>query len=399
MKDVSSKNKIVKNAIQKFIKYGGYEKVKLCERFFPKQLNQNLEGSIAVMEVMLNMTEKKIKRGGFKDKDFTATSCNKNILEESNDDIKSAVLTDALKILRCNKLIILKRENEYGEHGYTVNRVIFYKDVRFKLKQASILSDMARLMISFIRSDAKITADNFFRELDKLIGYILKLPKEHNTYSDMEFNIYKSIANGDLFDIIIKENKPLGIKPLSVNIDEDRKKLVYRSSHSALGSKKTMEVSFSDITSIKTKDKTVVENTMDIAMFSNQVQLPIIEDTTAKEIEVILAVNLIAYEYFYNIDIFETMELITDIQEIEKIYWEYGVKGNEKLYLENSSAKPSADYFLIRATDTLERITHTIGQNLQYIKVISPQIVQEEVKKNIKLFLKNSFDTFPQKPQ
>lgn len=400
MADLNIKNEVIQKAIETFVSYGSHKNVKLCKRFFPTRVNQNLEGSIAVMEAMFNLRlQKKILREDIDEYPFKKTKYKDIIFEPKSNKIKKTVLTDSLKILRCNKLIVLKKTNKEGEHGYIINKNIFFKNVRYKLKQASILSDMTRLMISYIKSDATLTADNYFRELDKLIAYILQLPKEHNEYGEMEKNIYKAIANEGFIDIVIQGKKPVSIKPLSVNIDESNKKLIYISENMSINSKKTLEVRFSDIDSISTEDGKIYENTIHMSMFNYQRNFSSDLDTKNKPIEVLLSVNTIAYEYFYNIDMFETMRIITDKREIENTYKEFGVDTNERLYIETNAPKQSANYFLIRATDTIDNITQVIQQNLQYTKVISPYDVQKEVKNRIELFLKNSFDTFPEKPQ
>ena len=351
------KNKIIEEATSRFLMFGSKEQMSLCQRFFPKKPNKNLDGSLYVFLTLVKMNQNRVQRQQLEEhhsKNFYYDyQFNEDIFE--NDRIKKNILTDALKILRCNKLIVKDKD------GYRINNILIYKGVRYQLKDKEIFTKIVPLMFGYIRTDARLTADNYFRELDKLISYILLLPKLHNKYYNLEENIYQASEDEVKMEITLKgKSKSIRITPISVEIDKQKmKKLHYK-----LGSSENVRSEFFDN----------IEN----------VFYP-----KKEKIDTIFSVNNLLYQHFTNIQHFEEMELYTSKEDMEEVAKKYNINF-KKLYLNKDSSKKSVDFFIVKARDTKDNIVNILQQNLQYIQVLQPYSVQKSLQDNIKVFEKNS---------
>ncbi|NOR57483.1 MAG: hypothetical protein GQ474_03060 [Sulfurimonas sp.] len=350
------KNKIINNALQVFKQYRTPKMQSLCSRFFPKKENKNLIASTAIMKLIFDkyfevynkpivFYKKKLVAHKFKDTSkitYRADTSSKH-KNNNSDCMVDTLLIDALKILRCNKLILLNRQE------YILNLKYFYYQVRYRIKDNEVLKDMTPLMLSYLKNNIELSPHNFFQELDKLLKYILQPPKSHNKKIDLEYSIYKSIANNDTIHIIVN-GTTIEINPLSIDINGVYKELVYEN----LESSKIEKNQLSNI-SLSTATINIKES--------------------AKE-KVTLAVNKTLFDYFHNLDIFEYM----DFKDTKHI--------NIKLH-DKDSPTEYADIFILEVEDTVDKIVSIVQQNFQDIKVLSHSVVKETIKANLEQYRKN----------
>lgn len=109
-----------------------------------------------------------------------------------------------------------------------------------------------------------------------------------------------------------------------------------------------------------------------------------------KNVEVVLAVNIIAYELFYKTQPLANQELIIDPIEIAEVLTQYEISSHRMFHI-HTSEKPSADMFIVRAEDNLDNIIDVVQRNMQYIFIITPHDeVSQTIKNNYTLFIKNN---------
>lgn len=106
-------------------------------------------------------------------------------------------------------------------------------------------------------------------------------------------------------------------------------------------------------------------------------------------VEIALAVNTIALDYFKAINVFEEMKIYTEKKEIEEQMNIYEASF-KKLFFTSSAKKPIATYFLLKAEDEAGLILKVIQENLHYLKIINaPEGLKMELSERINVFLKN----------
>lgn len=110
----------------------------------------------------------------------------------------------------------------------------------------------------------------------------------------------------------------------------------------------------------------------------------------------LFAVNMLIYDYFKEFDVFPGMTIIPiSIQterDRENFKETYGIEA-QRLFLSDTSANPSANYFLVDAEDEANRLLKVVQENLQYIKILRKydgESLIEELNKRIEIYRKNA---------
>lgn len=108
----------------------------------------------------------------------------------------------------------------------------------------------------------------------------------------------------------------------------------------------------------------------------------------------LFAVNMLIYDYFKEFDVFQKMTIIPVSIEANRddFIERYGIEA-QRLFLSDTSATPSANYFLVDAEDEANRLLKVIQENLQYIKILPKydgEWLIEELNKRIEIYRKNS---------
>lgn len=376
--DIEMINKYLDDKISSYLHFKDAKKMKLCQRFFSTKPNKSYKNSLEVLEFLIDF------------KSDLQGICDSL---EDNEFTKS-LINDALKILKCHDLIDQKEKKSVY---YPTNKK-WVKDARYKLKDKKILITLAELLLSFVKANIDNEPSDFFDTIDKLIEFILKRSVSHNVNYELEAAIYTAISYKKNIDVIIKATgKKIEIKPKNIKITfnqttgKDSKDLIY----SIAGTSQEKQISLSEITLYSSNNayqaSTPVKS--NVSVVSNY--LTIQDEIKPRKVEttnVILAVNYLLYEYFVNIDVFEDMEIITDLAYIETLQMEY-IKENRaefnKLILTHDSVTPSADFFLLKIRDEHDFIAQEIQKNMQYIKIIHPLSMYDAIKENMTIFLKN----------
>lgn len=249
--------------------YGTNSQKNLCERFFKAEEKITHKTSVALLQHMLEhqatlsfkredlidgetkitdeifeMSDadyaKKVNRAARKDKGISAKKLTKNEQEQEYDKAKEQFrgmrITEALKILRCNRLI--KKEGSQ----YSLNKVLWSKGVVYRIKHYQTLANLSNLMFSYIKNEAYLGPNDFFKETDKLIGAVIKPSIKHNLLFQRELYIARQIE--DKGTVSIQErNLEVEVFPLAVEIGESGKYFTYEEAKSS----KTGEASLSSV--------------------------------------------------------------------------------------------------------------------------------------------------------
>jgi hypothetical protein len=378
-------NNYLDEKINSYLYFEDIKKMKLCQRFFSTKSNSSYINSLEILELLIS---------------------NKLNFQQICEELKYSEATissinDSLKILKCHNLI---DQNQKKSSYYPTNEK-WVEDARYKLKNSEILAALAKLLLSFVKANIDNEPSDFFGTIDKLIEFILRRPIFHNVNYELETAIYKAIEKNKTIEIIIKATgKTIKIEPEDIKIviheDEaqDDKILIY----SPTGTSQNEQISLSEIMLYSSHNVAQTSSTSAHANpnVSNYATFSINQDSIkqkeVKETNAILAVNYLLYEYFVNIDVFEDMEIITDFTYIETLQMEYIKKNHtefKKLIFSHDSLAPSADFFLLKIKDDYDFIAQEIQKNLEYIKIIYPVSMNDTIKENMIVFLKNEIIT------
>lgn len=108
------------------------------------------------------------------------------------------------------------------------------------------------------------------------------------------------------------------------------------------------------------------------------------------KVKVVLAVNVILYEFFQKIQPLNNQEIITDSTEIINILEQYEISSH-RIFHEVTSEKPSVDIFIVKASDDIYNIIDVVQRNMEFIMVITHRgEIIETIKDNYALFMKNN---------
>lgn len=397
-------NNYLDEKINSYTHFQDIKKMKLCQRFFSIKSNRSYINSLEVLEYIIVNDDKK--------------STLQILFKNLNHKVSSkSLINDALKILRCHNLVKQNIDKESKKNSstqtedqkkesstYCPTDDEWVKNAKYKLKDKKILRTLAKLLLSFVKADVGNKPSFFFDTIDKLIDFILKRSIFHNANYELETAIYKAIEQKTKIEVIIKAtSKKIEIEPYEIKIifnktaGKDSKNLIYF----IAGTSQEKQISLSEIMLYSSYNAAQASSTSAHANpnVSNYATFSINQDSIkqkeVKKTDAILAVNYLLYEYFVNIDVFEEMEIITDLAYIEILEREFGGYINEnraefkKLIFSHDSLTPSADFFLLKIKDDYDFIAQEIQKNLEYIKVIYPTSMNDTIKENMTVFLKN----------
>lgn len=214
---------ILEDLEKTYSRYGSIEQKSLCERFFRKSLNKNFDASVGVLKAILvdSTLENRKDIEGF---EFNENEGNEKMLDEEcldNGRIKSTILTEALRILRCTKLLRL------DGRVYSINTKLWQEEVRYRFKKNTVLSNIAPLILSYVRNDVTFTPNEFFKKLDPLVSHALKPASYHNDVFKKEAHVYWAMGEQESIIIKVSETQTIEIDPIAIEIDEGQKWIRY----------------------------------------------------------------------------------------------------------------------------------------------------------------------------
>jgi hypothetical protein len=240
------KEQILNDLEEAYGTYGTPKQKNLCERFFPKKESLNTIASAGVLRTMLRNPDLKTRNQLLEHTYITKAGDNFEIdelclLKDENDTskllgIKPTLLTDALKILRCSKLIRLDKRS------YSINWELWHNDdVRYKLQDNKLFVSLAPIMVEYLRSSVKRTPNDFVKSIDPVVSYVLLPTFKHNETYKQEKKVYQAMENMEMVKITLKDGATVEGYPLAVRIKKEEKWVEYEGED---GKKQTVPISW-----------------------------------------------------------------------------------------------------------------------------------------------------------
>lgn len=226
--------------------YGTPKQKNLCERFFPKKESLNTIASAGVLRTMLRNPDLKTRNQLLGHTYVTKAGDNFEIdelclLKDENDTskllgIKPTLLTDALKILRCSKLIRLDKRS------YSINWELWHNgDVRYKLQDNKLFVSLAPIMVEYLRNNVRRTPNDFVKSFDPVVSYVLLPMYKHNKTYQQEKKVYQAMENMEMIEIKLQDGSIVEGDPMAVKIKKEEKWLEYEGED---GKKQTVPISW-----------------------------------------------------------------------------------------------------------------------------------------------------------
>jgi len=229
--------------------YGAPKQKNLCERFFPKKESLNTLASAGVLRTMLRNPDLKT-RNQLLGHTYVTKEEGENfeldescLLQEEDEKgnkkilgIKPTLLTDALKILRCSKLIRLHKRS------YSINWELWLNDdVRYKLHDNNLFVSLAPIMVEYLRNSVKRTPNDFVKSIDPVVSYVLLPTFKHNETYKQEKKVYQAMERFEMVEIKLENGSIVEGDPMAVKIKKEEKWLEYEDED---GKKRTVPMSW-----------------------------------------------------------------------------------------------------------------------------------------------------------
>lgn len=287
-------------------------------------------------------------------------------------------LNDALKFLKCNRLVTF----EHARYGW--NRDRWFEKQRYVIKQPSTLKLLLPFLVSFYKQEKDVNFPMFFDRVDNLLKNFTQASQKHNPNADIEKKIFDAIKQEKNIFIKNPENldEVIKVKPIRIEFDDGLKTAVFEE----VSSGDELTIALDEIQQYwidNPSKQTPSQNAIKTFTTSQDMYV-----SNAKYTNVVLMVNTILFEYFDNTQPLNNQELILNPIEIENELnsMDYSLR---RLYTDYTDEIQSANVFILKATDEVSKAISVVQQNLQYIKVLEPSDIINEIIKNIQVFKLN----------
>lgn len=168
-----------------------------CSRFFPKYDSKSLQATIEVLQEISRQNE---SNNIIKDKKALALQCES--LSDDDNSYNASLLTDALKILRCNQLI---RTNTTS---IKINFDDWFADgIRYDIRDYRVLQYLIPLLIPYVKTSRDKSVYDFFDKIGDIVSYFTATVLSHNPNAETEKNIFGFIESEKVFTIVSPKNK------------------------------------------------------------------------------------------------------------------------------------------------------------------------------------------------
>lgn len=212
--------------------YGTPKQKNLCERFFPKKESLNTLASEGVLRAMLRnphiRTRTELEEHNYNVEEGETFEIDElcviqeSVGREKVFKIKTSLLTDALKILRCSKLIRLDKRS------YSINWELWHNDdVRYKLQDNNLFVSLAPIMVEYLRNSVKRTPNDFVKRIDPIISYVLLPTFKHNKTYKQERKVYRAMENFEMVEIKLMDKSIVEGFPMAIKMKNENKWLEY----------------------------------------------------------------------------------------------------------------------------------------------------------------------------
>lgn len=244
--DKEKQLEILDSLEEAFGTYGKPKQKNLCERFFPKKESLNTLASEGVLRAMLRnpliKTRTDLEKHDYRVEEGETFEIDERCVIQESDKgekvfrIKTSLLTDALKILRCSKLIRLDKRS------YSINWELWHNgDVRYKLKDNNLFVSLAPIMVEYLRNSIKRTPNDFVKRIDPVVSYVLLPTFKHNETYKQEKKVYRAMEKFEMVEIKLMDKSIVEGYPMAVKIKKEDKWLEYEDED---GKKQTVPMSW-----------------------------------------------------------------------------------------------------------------------------------------------------------
>lgn len=244
--DKEKQLEILDSLEEAFGTYGKPKQKNLCERFFPKKESLNTLASEGVLRAMLRnpllKTRTDLEKHDYRVEEGETFEIDERCVIQESDKgekvfrIKTSLLTDALKILRCSKLIRLDKRS------YSINWELWHNgDVRYKLKDNNLFVSLAPIMVEYLRNSIKRTPNDFVKRIDPVVSYVLLPTFKHNETYKQEKKVYRAMEKFEMVEIKLMDKSIVEGYPMAVKIKKEDKWLEYEDED---GKKQTVPISW-----------------------------------------------------------------------------------------------------------------------------------------------------------
>lgn len=240
------KEQILNDLEEAYGTYGSPKQKNLCERFFPKKESLNTLASEGVLRVMLRnpliKTRTDLEKHDYRVEEGETFEIDERcVIQETVDKkkvfrITTSLLTDALKILRCSKIIRLDKRS------YSINWELWHNDdVRYKLKDNNLFVSLAPIMVEYLRNSIIRTPNDFVKRIDPVVSYVLLPTFKHNETYKQERKVYRAMERFEMVEIKLMDKSIVEGYPMAVKIKKEDKWLEYEDGD---GKKQTVPMSW-----------------------------------------------------------------------------------------------------------------------------------------------------------
>lgn len=244
--DKEKQLEILDSLEEAFGTYGKPKQKNLCERFFPKKESLNTLASEGVLRAMLRnpliKTRTDLEKHDYRVEEGETFEIDERCVIQESDKgekvfrIKTSLLTDALKILRCSKLIRLDKRS------YSINWELWHNgDVRYKLQDNNLFVSLAPIMVEYLRNSVKRTPNDFVKSIDPVVSYVLLPTFKHNETYKQEKKVYRAMEKFEMVEIKLMDKSIVEGYPMAVKIKKEDKWLEYEDGD---GKKQTVPMSW-----------------------------------------------------------------------------------------------------------------------------------------------------------
>lgn len=317
-----------------------------------------------VLEIIISENPLKVSAAELKKKEYFIDSGVKNAVD------KSLKVLEFYEVVNKNKIYL-----KYNEKEYTLNLNKWFTKSKYRINENEVLAVLAPLITSYINIGfiKEFNIEVFFEKISKIIEYAIQPSITHNKCLELEYEITYSIERKEVLELYVKKEntfEEIYIFPISIIFHNGKKYLRYKDSES---------------TKYKTREledfKLELEEKEDINLHSNLSTFTIDnklkkEPKKPEEIKLILECDSVVYEYFNMLPL-SNMVIYDEEEKLKEFSKKYNYD-----YLPNK--------FYIEAIDYKEKCISVIFHCLEYVKILEPTSLNEDIVERMKIFAKKN---------
>ncbi|XOB63033.1 hypothetical protein ACMC56_04315 [Campylobacterota bacterium DY0563] len=371
---------------------------KTCSKYKPSE-NKSYIFANAILEAICinNDLNKFIDSTKFKNHSYYNNISQEELVEKlffkiigNKNDTTSK---EALRVLKCMKLL------NHKQPAYALFTNNWFKNSTYEILDNNVLKFVIPSLLGYLGKHIGASVHEYFSNLDEVIKYIIKPSIYHNKMNFIESIIINAIYDLDSLTIKLKNKKDeFLIYAKQIIYKKEAFKLFKVIRYEIEDDDSNYEIKLDDIERITLKDKTYsnyeVEesSTNQKYLFNPSYSMLSVESYKKNEPSkiVLLEIDTNIVEYF-QVKPLANMKLYVTEEEKQDFSKEYGL-----------DTLPNKCY--IFAEDDKEYIISTIFHTIEYVKILEPIELNEDIVERMKIFAKKNNidlckeDTPPEKP-